>query len=51
MSILLKNTRSIFKCMVILKSRGRGPKKMEKYGKNLSCTFNKNIYFVPWIAE
>ena len=37
--------------MVILKSRGQGPKKMEKYGTNLSLTLNKNLDLVPWIGE
>ena len=46
-----KNTRSTFECMVILKSRGQGPKKMENYGTNLSRTFNKNLDLVPWIGE
>ena len=47
----LKNTRSTFECMVILKSRGQGPKKMENYGTNLSRTFNKNLDLVPCIGE
>ena len=37
--------------MVIIKSRGQGPKKMENYGTNLSLTFNKNLDLVPWIGE
>ena len=32
--------------MVILKSRGQGPKKIENYRKNLSRTFNKNLDIV-----
>ena len=46
-----KNTRSTFECMVIPKSRGQGPKKMENYKTNLSRTFNKNLDLVPWIGE
>ena len=42
-----KNTRSTFDCIVILKSRGQGPKKMKNYGTNLSRTFNKNLDLVP----
>ena len=37
--------------MVILKSRGQGPKKMENYGTNLPRNFNKNLDIVPWIEE
>ena len=37
--------------MVILKSRGQGPKKIDNYGTNLSRTFNKNLDLVPWIGE
>ena len=37
--------------MVILKSRGHGPKKMENYETNMSRTFNKNLDLVPWIGE
>ena len=51
MSRLLENTRSTFKCMVILKSRGQGPKKIENYRTKLSRTFNKNLDLVPWIGE
>ena len=29
--------------MVILKSMGQGPKRMENYGTNLSCTFRIEI--------
>ena len=46
-----KNTRSIFECMGILKSRGQGPKKMENYWTNLSRTFKKNVDLVPLIGE
>ena len=46
-----KNIRSTFECMVILKSRGQGPKQMENKGTNLSHTFNKNLILVPWIGE
>ena len=31
--------------------QGTRSKKMEKYGKNLSRTFNKNLDIVPWIGE
>ena len=37
--------------MVILKSRGQDPKKMENYGTNLSRTFDKNLDLIPWIGE
>ena len=37
--------------MVILKSRGQGPKKRENYGTNMSYTFNKNLDLVTWIGE
>ena len=46
-----KNTISPFECMVILKARGLGPKKIENYGTNLSRTFNNNLDLVPWIGE
>ena len=46
-----KNTRSTFECMIIFTSRGQGPKKIENYGTNLSCTFNKNLDLVPLIRE
>ena len=32
-------------------SRGQGLKKMEIYGTNMPCTFNKNLDLVPWIGE
>ena len=41
-----KNTKSTFKCMIILKSRGQGQKKIENYGTNLSRTFKKNLDLV-----
>ena len=40
-----------FECMVILKSRGQCPKKIDNYGTNVSHTFNKNLDLVPWIGE
>ena len=49
--IVVKNTRSTYECVVIVKSRGQGPKKMESYGTNLSHTFNMNLDLVPWIGE
>ena len=36
---------------LLLNPRGQGPKKIEKYGTNLSRTFNKNLDLVPWIGE
>ena len=46
-----KNIRSTFECMVVFKSRGQGPKKIENYGTNMSRTLNKNLDLVPWIGE
>ena len=37
--------------MVIVKSRGPGQKKMEKYWTYLSRTFNMNLDLIPWIGE
>ena len=44
-----EKTRSALECMVILKYRGQGPKKMEKYGTNMSRAFNKNLDLFPWL--
>ena len=49
--IVGKNTRSTFECMVVLKSRGQGPKKTKNYGTNLSRIFNKNLELVSCIGE
>ena len=37
--------------MGIIKTMGKGPKKMETYRTNLSRTFNKILDLVPWIGE
>ena len=46
-----KNTRSAFECIVILKSRAQGPKKIDNLGTNLSRTCIRNLNLVPWIGE
>ena len=47
----MKNVGPTFQCIVLLQSRGQGPKNIENYGTNLSPTFNKNKDLVPWIGE
>ena len=40
-----------FQSIVVLQSRGKGPKKKKNYGTNMFPTFNKNQDLLPWIGE
>ena len=46
-----ENARPAFQYIVILQSRGKGLKKMENQGTNMSPTFNNIQGFVPCFVE